>query len=132
MLIGGVPYPLHLAISSDWKVHYFTADMASKPEQREEEARYLASPETVLGPVAMRALDGIRDVLGLDYAGVDFALAPDRRLILFEANATMALVPPSANPVYAYRQTAFERAQQAAQRLILARAASEGADAPPP
>jgi hypothetical protein len=28
MLIAGRLYPLHLAISSDWKVHYFTADMA--------------------------------------------------------------------------------------------------------
>jgi glutathione synthase/RimK-type ligase-like ATP-grasp enzyme len=129
LLIGGEILPLHLAVSADWKVHYFTADMASKPEQREEEARYLASPETVLGPVAMRALAGIQSVLGLDYAGVDFALARDGRLILFEANATMALVPPSDNPIYRYRHPAFERAKQAATALILSRAIKPEAQA---
>lgn len=28
MMIGGGVYPLHVAVSSQWKVHYFTADMA--------------------------------------------------------------------------------------------------------
>jgi len=39
----------------------------------------------------MAALEGIRDALGLDDAGVDFAVCPDCDLLLFEANATMVV-----------------------------------------
>ena len=38
MFIDGVCYPLHLAISPDWKVHYFTAAMADNAAYRQEEA----------------------------------------------------------------------------------------------
>ena len=122
MLIGGAPYPLHLAISSDWKVHYFTADMTSREWHRDEEARFLADMPGTLGSTAMAAIHAIAAALGLDYGGIDFALAPDGRLLLFEANATMALVPPSANPVYTYRKPAFDHALAATRALLLARA----------
>ena len=122
MLIGGQAYPLHLAISSDWKVHYYSADMTARAWHREEEQRFLNGMAEVLGGTAMAALEAIGAALGLDYAGVDFALAPDGRLLLFEANATMALVPPSANPVFAYRKPAFDRAMEAVRTLLLRRA----------
>ena len=91
MMIGGQIYPLHLAISRNWKVHYFTSDMADKPDHRAEEARFLEDMPAVLGETAMTALEHIRDALGLDYAGVDFGLAPNGDLLLFEANATMVI-----------------------------------------
>ena len=122
MLIGGEAFPLHLAVSADWKVHYFTADMTSRAGHREEEERFLADMAGTLGETAMTAIETIGAVLELDYGGVDFALAPDGRLLLFEANATMALVPPSANPVFAYRKPAFERALTATRALLLSRA----------
>ena len=94
MFIDGVAYPLHLAISADWKVHYFTAAMATSAAYRAEERRFLDDMSAVLGARAMAALAGIGAALGLDYAGVDFALAPDGSVLLFEANATMVIVPP--------------------------------------
>ena len=54
MMIDGRLYPLHLAISEQWKVHYFTSDMADRPDQREEEAAFLADMPAVL----RRADDG--------------------------------------------------------------------------
>ena len=33
MFVDGTLYPLHLALSRDWKVHYFTADMADFARQ---------------------------------------------------------------------------------------------------
>ena len=41
MMIDGGLYPLHVAISSHWKIHYFTADMADHPEHRAEDAEFL-------------------------------------------------------------------------------------------
>jgi glutathione synthase/RimK-type ligase-like ATP-grasp enzyme len=109
MMIGGKIYPLHLAISRDWKVHYFTSDMADKPDHRLEEERFLADMPAVLGAKACRALQGIRDALGLDYAGIDFGVNADGDLLLFEANATMVIAVPDNDERWAYRRTAITK-----------------------
>ena len=67
----------------------------------------------------MAALAQVAAVLGLDYGGVDFAVAADGRLLLFEANATMTLAPPLPGAMWEYRRPAFERALEAARQLIL-------------
>lgn len=119
MMIGGQIYPLHLAISRNWKVHYFTSDMADKPDHRSEEAIFLGDMPAALGNKAMTALEGIRDTLGLDYAGVDFALAPDGDLLLFEANATMVIAVPDADERWAYRREAIGRIIDAVVAMIM-------------
>jgi glutathione synthase/RimK-type ligase-like ATP-grasp enzyme len=106
MMIGGRIYPLHLAISRKWKVHYFTSDMADKPDHRQEEARFLADMPAALGDKAMAALEEIQDVLGLDYAGIDFGIGRDGDLLLFEANATMVIAPVGLEEHWAYRRAA--------------------------
>jgi hypothetical protein len=118
MFIGGVAYPLHLAISADWKVHYFTAAMEADPAFRAEEQRFLDDMPAVLGPRAMAALKSIQAALGLDYAGIDFALAQDGSLLLFEANATMAIIPLAPDPIWDYRRRAVTDALAAARRLL--------------
>jgi tetratricopeptide (TPR) repeat protein len=118
MFIDGGLYPLHLAVSTDWKVHYFSADMARNAAFREEERRFLRDMPGVLGARAMRALERIRDTLALVYGGIDFALAPDGAVLLFEANATMALVPPGRDGIWDYRRAAIETAIQAARRML--------------
>jgi hypothetical protein len=41
MMIDGEIYPLHVAISSQWKIHYFTAEMAERADHRAEDAEFL-------------------------------------------------------------------------------------------
>lgn len=129
MFIDGRMYPLHLAISADWKVHYFSADMARNEAFRAEERRFLLDMPGVLGTRAMEALARVAAVLGLDYAGVDFALSPEGSVLLFEANATMVMVPPGPGPEWDYRRPAIERALQAARRMLEDRLAAGGAAA---
>ena len=119
MLVAGQIYPLHLAISANWKVHYFTSDMADKPDHRLEEADFLRDMAATLGHKAMAALEGIRDALGLDYAGIDFGLSPDGDLLLFEANATMVIVPPGPDERWAYRRTAISAILDAVVAMIM-------------
>ena len=89
IFVDRAPFPYHLAISEHWLVHYFSASMMSEPWKREEEGRFLAAPTTVLGQASMAALRSIGERLDLDFAGIDFAVLPDGRILVFEANATM-------------------------------------------
>jgi glutathione synthase/RimK-type ligase-like ATP-grasp enzyme len=123
MMIGGKLYPLHLAISRDWKVHYFTSDMADQPGHRAEEASFLADMPATLGTSAMHALHSIQAALGLDYAGIDFGLARDGELLLFEANATMVIAKPGNDAHWAYRHAAIDRVLEAATAMLIQKAA---------
>ena len=121
MLAGGRILPLHLAVSGHWKVHHFTAGMAEHPEHRAEEAAFLNDMPGVLGAAAMAALGRIDAALGLDYGGIDFALARSGEVLLFEANATMTLVAPPPDPIWDYRRAAFGSVAQAVRDLIMTR-----------
>lgn len=118
MMIDGTIYPSHLAISKNWKVHYFTSDMADHGEYRREEANFLGDMPATLGSKAMTALGRIQDRLGLDYAGVDFAVGPEGDLLLFEANATMVIAPPAADERWNYRRGAIDRIRDAVVAMI--------------
>jgi len=123
MMIDGRLYPLHMAASLDWKVHYFTAAMRDDAKLQAEEADFLTDMAGVLGPSAMQALTAIQSVLGLDYAGVDFGLSRSGDLIVFEANAVMTIVPPDASSQWDYRRAPIAEAVAAARSLIISRAA---------
>jgi glutathione synthase/RimK-type ligase-like ATP-grasp enzyme len=119
MLIDGVLYPLHVAISHEWKIHYFTAEMADNPEHRAEDAAFLEHMPEVLGPRALGALQTIATVLGLDYAGVDFSVGPEGELLLFEANAAMIVYAPDNDPRWDYRRPAVNRILRALREVLL-------------
>jgi hypothetical protein len=121
MMIGGQLYPLHLAISNHWKIHYFTADMAGNPSHRDEDRAFLDDMAAVLGPRAMAALAQVQQRLALDYAGIDFGLSPSGDVLLFEANATMVVLAPGADEKWAYRLPAVDRIHAAVHRLLLSR-----------
>lgn len=108
MFVDGTLYPLHLAIARHWNVHYFASEMWDRADYRAEEARFLRDPAAVLGPQAWAALKNVSDELGLDYAGIDFALAGDGRIIVFEANAAMTVLRPDSDERFAYREAASE------------------------
>ena len=122
MMIDGRLYPLHLAASPDWKVHYFTGAMGDREDFRDEEARFLEQMPQALGPRAMEALAAIQETMGLDYAGVDFALGPEGELLLFEANATMNIIAPDASARWDYRRAAIAAALAATREMLVRRA----------
>jgi Tetratricopeptide repeat len=123
MIIDGSLYPLHLAISGDWKVHYFTAEMADSAAHRAADAAFLADMGAVIGAHGRTALERIAATLALDYGGIDFAVSPAGEVLFFEANATMAVYPPMTDPKWAYRRTAVERIVAAVHAMLRKRAA---------
>ena len=122
IIVGDRLYPLHLAISNHWKVHYFSADMRDRADHRAEEASYLADLEGHLGSGPTAALHRIRETLGLDYGGIDFGIDPAGRVVVFEANATMAVYYPDDDDRYAYRRPAVDHVLEAFRGMLRQRA----------
>jgi len=103
IFIDRQPYPYHLAIASQWLVHYVNADMLAYAWKRQEEEHFLREPEAVLGRCAMQALCDIGKRINLDFCGIDFSLLPDGRVLLFEANATMLVHLEEFHPELQFR-----------------------------
>jgi glutathione synthase/RimK-type ligase-like ATP-grasp enzyme len=122
MMIDGRLYPAHLAVSQQWKVHYFSADMAESTEHRAEDEAFLRDMPAVLGARAMGALESICQRLGLDYAGIDFGLDEKGNVLFFEANASMTIHPPAADERWRFRHEPVARILDAARSMLVERA----------
>jgi len=122
MMVDGQLYPLHVAVSRNWKIHYFSADMADSPEHRQEDAAFLDDMAGVLGAKARTALLQIQENLGLDYGGIDFGLNERGEVLVFEANATMVVMVPDADARWDYRRGPVERIYKAVWEMIRVRA----------
>jgi Tetratricopeptide repeat len=125
MIVDRKLYPLHLAISRDWKVHYFTADMAESPANRAKEAAFLSDMASVVGTRGVSALERIAAILDLDYGGIDFGVDAQGDILFFEANATMVMVPLAADEKWDYRRHAFDDVFAAMRAMLRDRATAE-------
>lgn len=121
------PYPYHLAVSSRWMVHYFSADMLDEPWKLAEERRFLADPFAVLGADASEAIVEIGKRLDLDFGGIDFALTPAGKVLVFEANATMLVHREARNGPLAHKNPYIDRIAEAFERMQKERAGQSGA-----
>jgi tetratricopeptide (TPR) repeat protein len=118
IFIGGRAYPYHLAISAQWMVHYFSADMEGHDWKIAAERRFLDDPVAELGPRALAAVAAVGERLGLDYAGVDFTVLADGGIAVFEANATMLVHRERANGPLAHKNAHVQRIVDAFAALI--------------
>jgi hypothetical protein len=87
IVIGGVPYPYHLAISRDWLVHYWrvAGEMRASDAWRAEEERFLADPAGVF-PTWHTTFGAMAAAIGLEYFGVDCTLDAAGRVLVFECD----------------------------------------------
>jgi glutathione synthase/RimK-type ligase-like ATP-grasp enzyme len=86
--VGGRVIPRHYVAGDSWVVH--AADRVA--EELEAELRWLAAFDQELGAQHRAAFDEIYRRVGLDYFGMDCGVLSDGRLVLFEANPTMAIL----------------------------------------
>jgi hypothetical protein len=97
--VDRAPFPYHLAASRDWLVHYQTSLTPARQDLIDEERRFLEDPEGAIGSRAFRAICEVGRRMDLDFAGVDFAMLPDGRALVFEANAAMLVHPEPDGPL---------------------------------
>ncbi len=127
MIVDRKLYPLHLAISRHWKVHYFRADMAESMDNRSQDAAFLGDMAGFIGRRGTAALERINAALDLDYGGIDFAVNASGNILLFEANATMVMAPLTPDPKWDYRRPAFDAVFAAVRGMLRQRASVAGA-----
>jgi glutathione synthase/RimK-type ligase-like ATP-grasp enzyme len=126
MFINGSFYPIHMAISTNWKVHYVTSDMGNNAKYRNEEDAFLNDFFAFLDPTAITALERINQALGLDYCGIDFGMDKNGNILLYEANSTMVFNPPTHEKQWDYKRAAIENALVATKRMFVERASING------
>ena len=122
LFVDRQPYAYHHAVSDGWMVHHETSGMDGQVEWRAEEARFLEDTEGVIGARAMAAVAAIGRAVDLDYAGVDFAVMPDGKVLVFEANATMLAHFEDAAGPYAHKNPHVQAIATAFQTLLARRA----------
>jgi hypothetical protein len=89
IFVGGMAYPLHLAIHDDWAVWYYNARMQGCEAKLAEERLFMADLGAAFPPRALAALRELSGRVGLDYFGLDCSVMPDGRLLVFEIETGM-------------------------------------------
>jgi hypothetical protein len=100
-MIGGRPFASHMAISTEWMVHYLNAGMTESAEKRAEEARFMADFDTDFGRRHATAFRILAERAELEYFAVDCGETPDGKLLIFEADTAMivhSMDPPDMFP----------------------------------
>lgn len=94
----------HCLLSDHWSVHGADRErfLVHHPDWIAREKALVSAGPAALPAPARRALAEVRARMPLDFFGMDFAVLPDGRALLFEANATMNFFPLSTLPQFAY------------------------------
>jgi hypothetical protein len=110
----------HKLVSDQWNVHGKDRDrfMVDRPDLIEEEIALFATPDGAFPPVIKQTLAAVQQRIDLDFFGMDFGIAPDGRVLLFEANATMSFYSKLPGPEFDYLQACLPPARAAFRELI--------------
>ncbi len=89
--IDGEFYPVANLFNNAWNTH--SGDryniMNQSPWMQTEEKAFLGNPYGYFGAENFKKFYQIRDIIGLDFFGIDFTILPDGTLFIFELNAAM-------------------------------------------
>lgn len=106
-MIGGRPYPCHLAISGNWMVSYRNSGMDESEAKRAEEAEFMTN--FAFGSRHRAALSGIAARIALDYFVMDCGETRDGRLLLFELDNRAYVHDMDPPALYPYKRPAMRR-----------------------
>jgi hypothetical protein len=107
--LDGAAFPVHMAISEHWMVHYLSAGMATDAGRRKEEEKWMSEFHSEFFNRHSAAFKSICGCIGLDYFAIDCAEMPDGRLLLFEADVAMIVHALDAPDVFPYKKPAIQQ-----------------------
>ncbi|MRW89907.1 RimK family alpha-L-glutamate ligase [Duganella sp. FT80W] len=109
LMLRGVPWVCHYAISSHWMVHFQTAGMEQDAAKREEEARFMATADSDFCHRHRAALAEIYARVRLDYFVIDCGETADGQLLFFEADNTSLVHATDSIALYPYKQVQMQK-----------------------
>jgi hypothetical protein len=120
--LGDDPIIRHRLISDRWNIHASDRKrvLVHCPDEIATERVLMDGGAALLPRPVRTVLAAIRARMQLDFFGIDFAVMPDQRLLLFEANATMSFFPVVDEAPFDYFAPMRERAAQAFNKLLAA------------
>jgi tetratricopeptide (TPR) repeat protein len=118
VFVDGVAYPVHLAISPRWMIHYYNAAMAENQWMRDEEHAFMRDIDSVFGGTLAAGLQEIARAIPLDYFGIDCSVAADGRVLLFEASSAMIVHMRDPVDLYPYKVRYIPRIIRALEQLF--------------
>lgn len=124
VLIRGVPYACHMAISAHWMIHYLNAGMYEDAAKRAEEERFMEDFDTF----AQRhgaALAKVYRRFKLDYVCIDCAETRSGELLVFEIDHIMVVHAMDAADLFPFKPVHIGKVKAAFENLL-------GADRPGP
>ncbi len=120
--IDGNFYPVANLFNDNWNIH--SGDryslMTHTQWTQDAEKYFLNDPIDYLGKDNFNRLCQIRDLIGLDFFGIDFTIARDGSLFVFEANAAMRHNFDHA-PNFPYTEPHLKRISNAFEDMIQSR-----------
>lgn len=119
VLMEGRAYLCHLAISSNWMIHYLNAGMSESAEKRAEEAQVMDRFDETFALRHAGALKEIGERVGLDYVGLDCAETRDGKLLIFEVDSCMIVHAIDPVDVFPYKQGQMRKVFGAFRQLLL-------------
>ncbi len=118
VFIEGQPFLCHMAISSNWMVHYLNADMTERQERRDEEARVMQNFDQDFAARHKDAFARLHDAFPLDYFGIDCGETPDGELLIFEVDTGMIVHAMDPVDMFPYKQGVMQRVFDAFQAMV--------------
>jgi tetratricopeptide (TPR) repeat protein len=120
--IDGVLYPVANVFHDAWNIH--SGDRYSVMDQQEwmqeEEKRFLSDPCSYLGSDNIEKLYAVRDLIQLDFFGIDFTILQTGVLFIFELNAAMRHNYDHAGN-FPYTKSYLEKISNAFDRMVRSR-----------
>jgi hypothetical protein len=111
-LIAGEAFVCHMAVSSNWMIHYVNAGMYEHAWKREEEARFMGEFHHFVQKHRL-ALDAISQRMQLDYLVMDCAETPTGALLMFEIDHGGVVHAMDVEHIFPYKNQHIEKAKQA-------------------
>lgn len=116
--VDGEPFIAHMAVSSNWMVHYTNAGMYEDGAKREEEANFMSN----FSQFAQRHRSSLNEIVRrtqLDYLCIDCAELQDGQLMIFEIGNAMVVHGMDPEPQFSYKKPHIQAIQQAFINLLL-------------
>lgn len=119
-LIAGQAFVCHMAVSSNWMIHYVNAGMYEEAWKRSEEARFMNEfPQFVQKHRV--TLDAIAQRMQLDYLVMDCAETAAGDLLLFEIDHGGVVHAMDVESIFPYKNAHILKAKDAFCALLYAR-----------